>query len=114
MIGLTIVAIGTSLPELAASVMSAFKGEPDIALGNILGSNMFNALAVLAPPALIRPTYFEAEVVVRDIPLMLGLSAALYVMAWARRKPGTISRWEGAALLAVFVAYQYTLFSPVA
>ena len=109
-IGLTIVAVGTSLPELAASVMSTYKNEPDIALGNIIGSNMFNALGVMAMPGLLRPCTFGAEVVWRDLAYMLVLSVALLVMSWSRHGPGRIGRIEGALLLAGFVAYQGVLF----
>lgn len=109
-IGLTIVAVGTSLPELAASIMGALKGEPDIALGNVIGSNMFNALGVLAMPALIAPGVIEPLVLRRDVPCMLGLSVVLYIMAGALLRPGRISRFEGALLLLAFVAYQGLLF----
>jgi len=109
-IGLTIVAIGTSLPELAASIMSALKNEPDIALGNVIGSNMFNALGVLSMPALIAPSHFEAAVVQRDLPYMLILTAALFLLAWSYKRPGTINRFDGGILLFGFVAYQAVLF----
>lgn len=109
-IGLTIVAVGTSLPELAASLASALKKEPEIALGNIIGSNMFNALAVLATPALIHPTSFGPEVVRRDVSMMLVLTVVLFLMAWSYKKPGRIGRLEGAILLGAFVCYQYFLF----
>lgn len=110
-IGLTIVAVGTSLPELAASIASALKNEPEIALGNVLGSNMFNALAVLAMPGLIRPTTFAHSVVYRDVVFMFVMTAALFVMALSRGDaPGRINRFEGALLLAAFLAYQLALF----
>mgnify|MGYP000686754008 CR=1 FL=1 len=109
-IGLTIVAVGTSLPELAASIMSALKNEPDIALGNVIGSNMFNALGVLSMPALIAPSHFEAAVVQRDLPYMLILTAALFLLAWSYKRPGTINRFDGGILLFGFVAYQAVLF----
>lgn len=110
-IGLTIVAVGTSLPELAASIASALKNEPDIALGNVIGSNMFNALAVLAMPALIRPSGFEDEVVTRDVPMMLVMTAALFLMSFTfRNRPGRISRFDGALLLGAFLVYQLVLF----
>ncbi len=104
-IGLTIVAIGTSLPELAASVMSALKGEDDMAVGNVLGSNMFNLLAVLALPGLILPSELDSAVLERDFLVMIGLTIALFVMAYGFRGPGRINRIEGALLLAAFVAY---------
>lgn len=104
-IGLTIVAIGTSLPELAASVMSALKGEDDMAVGNVLGSNMFNLLAVLALPGLILPSTLDAAVMLRDFPIMIGLTIALFAMAYGFRGPGRINRIEGALLLTAFIAY---------
>ena len=110
-IGLTILAVGTSLPELAASIFSALKNQPEIALGNVIGSNMFNALGVLATPALIHPTEFGAEVIRRDVPIMLCLSIALFAMSWPyKRRPGRISRMAGMLLLSAFIGYQYFLF----
>tara|TARA_R110000782_G_scaffold43189_3_gene97595 strand:- start:104 stop:1075 length:972 start_codon:yes stop_codon:yes gene_type:complete len=109
-IGLTIVAIGTSLPELAASIASILKKEADIAIGNIIGSNMFNILAVLGIPALINPDYFASEVLSRDYPAMIGLSLLLGAMLFVSSK-GKLVRTEGAMLLACFMAYQYVLFS---
>ncbi|MEM7465534.1 MAG: calcium/sodium antiporter [Pseudomonadota bacterium] len=108
-IGLTIVAIGTSLPELAASVASALKGKSDIALGNVIGSNMFNILGVTAAPGLILPSILEPAVMNRDMPIMFGLSIALYVMAFGRS--GSIGRISGFILLAAFVGYQFLLYS---
>lgn len=110
MIGLTIVAIGTSLPELAASVMSALKDEPDIAIGNVLGSNMFNLLAVLGMPALIAPHELPAEVLSRDYPMMIGLSLLLFAMAYGFRHPGRITRFNGSLLLFGFCAYLVLLY----
>ena len=109
-IGLTIVALGTSLPELAATVMSALKNEHDIALGNVLGSNMFNLLAVLGLPGLIDPGPFEPVVLTRDYPVMFALTVVLFVMAYGFRGPGRINRLEGAILLAAFGAYQTLLY----
>ncbi|VAX00235.1 Inner membrane protein YrbG, predicted calcium/sodium:proton antiporter [hydrothermal vent metagenome] len=108
-IGLTIVAIGTSLPELAASVMSALKGEDDMAVGNVLGSNMFNLLAVLALPGLILPSTLDAALMQRDFPIMIGLTIALFAMAYGFRGPGRINRIEGALLLTAFIAYMVWL-----
>jgi cation:H+ antiporter len=109
-IGLTIVAIGTSLPELAASIASIIKKEADIAIGNIIGSNMFNILAVLGIPALINPDYFASEVLTRDYPAMVGLSLLLGAMIFVSSK-GKLVRTEGAVLLLCFMGYQYVLFS---
>jgi len=109
-IGLTIVAIGTSLPELAASVMSALKGEHDIAVGNVLGSNMFNLLAVLGMPGLIHPAETPAELMSRDFPVMIGLTITLFMMSYGFLKPGRITRGEGALLLAGYLAYLGMLY----
>lgn len=109
-IGLTIVAIGTSLPELAASIASLIKKEADIAIGNIIGSNMFNMLAVLGLPTLIQPDVFEAAVLVRDFPAMILLTLMLGAMVFVSSK-GKLIRAEGIALLSVFILYQYVLFS---
>ena len=114
-IGLTVVAVGTSLPELAASVTSVLKNEPDLAIGNVLGSNMFNLLPVLAAPALIAPGPVEAEVLNRDLPVMVFMSVALFLMASGYRRPGRINRLEGAVLLAAFAGYQgmFLFFNPM-
>ncbi|MDQ6989904.1 MAG: calcium/sodium antiporter [Mariprofundaceae bacterium] len=109
-IGLTIVAIGTSLPELVASVVSVLKNEADLAIGNIVGSNMFNTLAVLSMPALLAPNDFDAEILSRDIPVMFIFSLALLVMAYGFKRAGRISRVEGGLLLSGFSAYLYMLY----
>lgn len=109
-IGLTIVAIGTSMPELMASIMSALKHEHDLAIGNIIGSNMFNLLGVMALPGLIAPGAFDADVLSRDFPWMIGLTLALFVMAYGFRGPGKINRWEGAILLIAYVGYMGWLY----
>ncbi|MBF0471279.1 MAG: calcium/sodium antiporter [Gammaproteobacteria bacterium] len=104
-IGLTIVAIGTSLPELAASVMSAIRGEHDIAIGNVLGSNMFNLLAVLGLPGVIAPTAISNEILFRDYALMILLTLLLFIMAYGFRGPGRINRIEGGILLLIYSGY---------
>jgi cation:H+ antiporter len=109
-IGLTVVAIGTSLPELAASIMSALKNEHDIAIGNVIGSNMFNLLGVLGLPGVIHPGEFDPEALLRDFPVMIGLSLILFATAYAWNGPGRIRRLEGAILLACFVSYQFWLY----
>ena len=109
-IGLTIIAIGTSLPELAASVMSALKGEHDIAVGNVLGSNMFNLLAVLGMPGLIMPAATPPELLNRDFPVMVGMSIALFAMGYGFLKPGHITRAEGGLLLIGYFAYMGMLY----
>jgi len=112
-IGLTIVAIGTSLPELAASVMSAVKNEPDIALGNVIGSNMFNLLGVLGIPGAISPLDINPEVLTRDFSFMIGLTIAMFFFAYGFKKPGKINRLEGAILLGIYVAYMVVLYFSV-
>lgn len=109
-IGLTIVAIGTSLPELAASVMSALKKEHDIAVGNIIGSNMFNMLVVFGIPGLVAPHTLDASVLERDFPVMIGLSIALFIMAYGFKKEGRINRFEGVLLLGGYTAYMTVLY----
>lgn len=110
-IGLTIVAIGTSLPELASSLLAARKGEHDLALGNILGSNLFNTLAVVGVAGLIRPLTAGPEVFSRDMMVLIAITLALFVVGFGWRRPGRINRWEGAALMAAFVAYTVWLIS---
>lgn len=109
-IGLSIVAIGTSLPELAASVTGALKGEHDLAIGNIVGSNIFNFLLVLAMPALFAPGPFAPEVLYRDAVIALSLTVALFLMAMGFRKAGYIMRWEGAILFLSFIAYMVFIY----
>jgi len=109
-VGLTIVAIGTSLPELAASVISALRHEHDIAIGNIIGSNMYNLLAVLGLPGLIHPDIFPPEVLMRDFPVMIVLTLGLLAAAYGFRGEGQINRYEGGALLTAFAGYQLLLF----
>lgn len=104
-IGLTIVAVGTSLPELASSVIAARKGEHDIALGNILGSNLFNTLAVVGIAGAIRPMAVAPEVLTRDMLVMGSLTLALFIIGFGFRGPGRINRIEGTALLACYVGY---------
>ncbi|MFB2704520.1 calcium/sodium antiporter [Marinobacter shengliensis] len=110
-IGLTIVAIGTSLPELASSIIAARKGEHDLALGNILGSNLFNTLAVVGIAGSIAPMAVADEVLMRDIPVMVGLTLALFVLGYGFRGPGRINRLEGGGLLAVFIGYTFYLLT---
>ncbi len=109
-IGLTVVAIGTSLPELAASLFGAIRNEPDIAIGNVLGSNMFNLLAVMGLPGLIHPLAVPPEVLRRDFPIMSAFAVVLFLMAYGFRGPGRLSRIEGALLLCGFIAYMGLLY----
>ena len=109
-IGLTIVAIGTSLPELAASITSVLKKQHDIAIGNIIGSNMFNLLVVFGIPGLITPHILDPAVLQRDFPFMIGLSVALFLMAYGFRGDGRINRFEGALLLGGYTTYMVVLY----
>jgi cation:H+ antiporter len=104
-IGLTIVAIGTSLPELASSLSAIRKGEHDIALGNVLGSNLFNTLAVVGIAGAIHPMAVGPEVFYRDMLVMSTLTLSLFVIGYGFRGPGVINRVEGALLLACYLAY---------
>ena len=106
-IGLTVVAIGTSLPELAASIAAVFKNEHDLAIGNVIGSNMYNLLAVMGIAGVVHPTPLSSNVLQRDFPVMIGLTVLLFAMAYGWRRGGErISRLEGSALLLAFVVYQ--------
>lgn len=109
-IGLTIVAVGTSLPELATTITSALKGEHELAVGNVIGSNLYNLLAVLSIPGLLSPGAIAGEVMSRDMPLMLGLTLALYLMSTGRNGKGRINRLEGGILLLVFISYQSWIY----
>jgi len=103
-IGLTVVAIGTSLPELAACVASALKRHHDLAIGNVIGSNLFNMLAVLPVPALLAPGATDPAAAGRDFPVMLGLTLLLAaLLLWQRR--GRLGRWIGALLACTYALY---------
>ncbi len=101
-IGLTIVAFGTSLPELAASLSSTLRGEVEMALGNVLGSNLFNSLIVFGVPGAMQNIALSPDILRRDLPIMLGITLMLYLMAKFR---GGISRTGGVLLLGSFGAY---------
>jgi cation:H+ antiporter len=104
-VGLTIVAVGTSLPELASSLIASRKGEHDIALGNVLGSNLFNTLAVVGIAGMIAPVPVAEEVLSRDMVVMAVLTVSLFVFCHGFRGPHRVSRPEGGILLAMYVAY---------
>jgi cation:H+ antiporter len=112
-IGLTIIAIGTSLPELASSIIATRKGEHDIALGNVLGSNLFNTLTVVGIAGVIHPMTVGPEVFSRDILVMAALTVSLFVIGYGFRGPGRINRFEGGALLVCYVGYTSYLVSTV-
>ncbi|MBB3140687.1 calcium/sodium antiporter [Halomonas organivorans] len=105
-IGLTVVAVGTSLPELASSVSALRRREHDLVLGNVVGSNLFNTLGVVGLAAVIAPIEAGREVLLRDWSLMTAMTVMMVVfaMGW-RGRPGRINRVEGGALLAMYVAY---------
>jgi len=111
-IGLTIIAIGTSLPELAASIASIIKKEDDLALGNIIGSNIFNILAVLSLAGVIAPGEIDAQAATRDAPIMLAITLLLFALCFSRIKGAfRVTRLKGAVLLSCFIGYQALLFS---
>lgn len=103
LVGLTLVAVGTSTPELAASVHAAWRGNADVAVGNVIGSNIFNFLWVLGVSALIRPLPFD-HVSNMDIVMVIA-SSTLLVLAMAVGRPNTVDRWEGWVFLGVYAAY---------
>ncbi|MBU2601548.1 MAG: calcium/sodium antiporter [Actinobacteria bacterium] len=104
-IGLTIVALGTSLPELASSVIAIHKGEQEIALGNVIGSNLFNTLTVVGIAGMIHPMAVAPEVFSRDMLVVAVLTVSLFVVGYGFRGLGRINRFEGAALLACYIGY---------
>jgi cation:H+ antiporter len=104
------VALGTSLPELAVSISSALKKQHEMVVGNIIGSNLFNTVGVLAIPSLILPFDVPVEVINRDYPFMVGLTILLFVFSYKFKKEGVISRVEGVLLLVVLSVYLYFLF----
>jgi cation:H+ antiporter len=109
-IGLTIVAIGTSLPELAASITSALKGHHDIAIGNVIGSNIFNLGAVMSIPGFFSTLEFSRDVFYRDYLVMLFVSLLLFAFCFMR-KPAVIKRIEGVVLLGIYGAYMLVLYT---
>ncbi|HCM1326643.1 calcium/sodium antiporter [Vibrio parahaemolyticus] len=111
-IGLTIIAIGTSLPELAASLAGVLKGEDDMAVGNIIGSNVFNILAVMGLPGIINPSTLSEYAMGRDFWVMLGVSVLLVAMCLGKSR--SINRLEGAILFTCFLGYQVYLFANMA
>ena len=109
-IGLTVLALGTSLPELAVSISSVLKKQFEMVVGNIIGSNLFNTLAVLAIPALIHPSDIPEKVMTRDYWFMLGFTILLGLSLYAFRGRHVINRKEGFALISVFSVYMWILF----
>jgi len=109
-IGLTIIAIGTSLPELAAAISAARKREADLMIGNIIGSNLFNLLAVMAMPALIAPSLIENTTLIIDYPIMLALTVAMLLVALPRKGNAIITKFEGSLLVISFISYMLLLY----
>ncbi len=114
-IGLTIVAVGTSLPELAASISSLKKGKPDLAIGNVIGSNLFNSLAVIGLPALFTSFSIDASARSRDLPVVIGLTLILILISrFPSAIPRHLTRAKGSFLFTAFVIYQLYLYYQVA
>lgn len=110
-IGLTIVAVGTSLPELASSILAAKKGEHDIAMGNVIGSNLFNSTAVVGVAGAIKPFTIDGLVLRRDMLVMTLLTISLFIIGYGFRKnrQGRVNRFEGTGLLIVYAIYTIIL-----
>jgi cation:H+ antiporter len=106
-IGLTVVAFGTSLPELAACVVAAMRREGDIVLGNLIGSNLFNILFILGVTALVRPLSLKAEAVRLDLAIMLALTLVVWAFLTSGKR---LVRWEGVVLLVGYCTYAASLF----
>ncbi|KGQ71057.1 calcium/sodium antiporter [Chelonobacter oris] len=110
-IGLTVVAVGTSLPELASTIAAARKNQHDLAMGNIIGSNLFNTLAVVGLAGTIHPLQADNEIMTRDVPVMLFLTAILFIFGYRYRgENGYIKRWAGVILLLSYIAYSGYIF----
>ncbi len=113
-IGLTVIAVGTSLPELASAIAAARKGQDDLALGNILGSNLFNTLMVVGLAGAIQPMSIPREILHRDWPLMAALTASMFLLgAGGNQQPSSIRRTHGLTLLAIYFAYTAYLIHSV-
>lgn len=110
-IGLTVIAIGTSLPELASSLMAVRKNEHDLALGNVIGSNMFNTLAVVGLAGTIHPTAIDSSFFYRDIMIMLGVSVALFIFCIGIKGQGRLNRLEGSVFVLGYVGYTWYLIN---
>lgn len=104
-VGLTVMAVGTSMPELTVSTLSAINGNSDMAIGNVTGSNIFNILIILGICAMVRPMVFTRENIRRDIPICIAVSALLLVMALYIGSPEGIGRLEGIILFLLYIAF---------
>ncbi|GIG53481.1 calcium/sodium antiporter [Demequina activiva] len=112
-IGLTVVAIGTSAPELASAIAAVRKGENDLALGNVIGSNLFNTLGVVGIAGLIAPAVVSDELLTRDLPMVMGMTLLVVIFGFRWRRDGRINRVEGVALLVLWIAYTaYLVLNP--
>lgn len=111
LVGLTVVAVGTSLPELATSVLAALRKQPDIAVANVVGSNIFNVFLILGASAALRPLAVDPSLMRFEIPALVALSLLLVPFA---ATGATIRRWEGAVLLAAYVAFTAIVVAHVA
>ncbi|MBX3250330.1 MAG: calcium/sodium antiporter [Myxococcales bacterium] len=109
-VGLTVVALGTSLPELAATVAAARRDEHDIAVGNVMGSNLFNVLGVMGLPGMIAPGAVHGEVLRFDVPVMVGVTLVFFAFV-ALPVRHVVHRWQGAVLVALYAAYLAALFT---
>ncbi len=108
LVGLTVVAVGTSLPELATSLVAAVREEADIAVGNIVGSNIFNVAAILGTTSIVTPVQVAPEILIHELPAVLLLSAIVIPVTW---NGFTVRRWEGAVLLSLYVVLGIFLFT---
>lgn len=106
-IGLTLVAIGTSLPEAATSLVATFRGQGDLAIGNVVGSNLFNILGIAGITAMVKPLVAPAGIGI-DVVVMLLFTGLVYMLIW--RRPHRVERWEGAILLSLYLGYIVYLF----
>jgi cation:H+ antiporter len=112
-IGLTVVALGTSLPELASSLVAIHRKEHDIAIGNVIGSNLFNTLAVVGVAGVINPITISPEILSRDFLFMTVLTFSLFVIGYGFRGPGRINKFEGAILMVSYAGYMVWLIASV-
>ena len=110
-IGLTVVAVGTSLPELASSLIAAKKGEADIAIGNVIGSNFFNTLAVVGLAGVINPLSFDSVILYRDVSVMVAMTFLILFLSFKFKGQSKINRYEGGFLLLSYIAYVAYLIS---
>jgi cation:H+ antiporter len=109
LIGMVIVGFGTSTPEMVGSAPAAIQGTPGLAPGNIIGSNLFNTLAVVGIAGVIQPATAGPEVFNRDMLVIGALTVSLFVIGYGFRGPGRVNRFEGTALLVCYVAYTVSL-----